>query len=83
MSPSFASGANTAERVPITTRAVPECAPRQFASRSASLKPECSTAIGTARRERKRSSNCGVRPISGTSTSALRPRSRVRCTRRR
>ena len=44
--PRSATGANTAERVPSTTRAAPLTHWRQAASRSASVRPECSTATG-------------------------------------
>jgi hypothetical protein len=80
--PGRASGANTAERVPITMRAAPSRALRQAFSRSVSFSPECSTAIGVAKRERKRFNSCGVKPISGTSTSACslrRSTSSIKC----
>ena len=70
------SGVNTAERVPTTTRASPRQAAVQTRARSPSFRPECSACTGTPRRARKRASVCGVSPISGTSTSACRPRAR-------
>ena len=48
----------------------------QARARSPSASPECSACTGTPRRARKRASVCGVRPISGTSTSACLPRAR-------
>ena len=43
---------------------------RQAARRSASLMAEWSTAGGNSKRSLNRSTSCGVRPISGTSTRA-------------
>ena len=83
MSPRSGTGANTAERVPSTMRAWPLKASRQAPRRSWSVSPECSTASGAAKRSRKRPSSCGVRPISGTSTSARRPCASTRSIRRR
>ena len=62
-----------AERVPRTTQVSPRAAASQARVRSPSARPECSTCTGTPRRSRKRRSSCGVRPISGTSTSTWRP----------
>ena len=43
---------------------------RQACSRSRSVSAECSTASGASKRAAKRSTSCGVKAISGTSTSA-------------
>src|SRR5580658_4722012 len=83
MTPSSGTGANTAERVPSTMRACPLQASRHAARRSASVSAECSTASGAAKRSRNWPSSCGVRPISGTSTSALLPAASTRSTSRR
>ena len=70
ISPGFDNGANTAERVPITTGAAPERASRHARSRSWSVSDECSTASGASKRAANRDTSCGVSAISGTSTSA-------------
>ena len=83
MRPRSGTGANTAERVPSTMRAWPLKASRHARKRSWSVSAECSMAMGTPKRSRKRPTSCGVRAISGTSTSARRPASSTRPTRRR
>ncbi|CQQ80890.1 Uncharacterised protein [Salmonella enterica subsp. enterica serovar Typhimurium str. DT104] len=45
--------------------------------RSLSFSPECSTSTGALKRSRKRAIVCGVRPISGTITSACLPWART------
>src|ERR1700729_1061145 len=67
------SDVNTAERVPMTIRAAPLCAARHASRRSLSVRPEWTTATPALKRRRKRSTSCGVRAISGTSTSAWPP----------
>ena len=72
--PSRGSGANTARRVPRTRSARPSCAASQLRSRCAGVSPLCrATMRRPAKRRVKRSISCGVRLISGTSTSACRP----------
>ena len=72
--PSRGSGANTARRVPRTRSARPSCAASQLRSRCAGVSPLCrATMRRPAKRRVKRSISCGVRLISGTSTSAWRP----------
>ncbi len=57
----------------ITMAASPFFAFSQAERRSLSLSPECSTSTGALKRWRNRAMVCGVRPISGTITSAWRP----------
>ena len=81
--PSRGSGANTARRVPRTRSARPSCAASQLRRRCAGVRPLCrATMRRPAKRRVKRSISCGVRLISGTSTSAWRP-ARERARRRR
>ena len=68
-------GAKTAERAPTTTRASPEAIRSRSSRRSASVRPEWSSAIRAPKRARKRPTACGVSAISGTSTIAPSPRS--------
>ena len=56
---------------------------RQAARRWAAGSPLCSTATSSPKRARKRAASCGVRAISGTSTSAPRPCCRASAIRRR
>ena len=71
--PRRSTGAKTAERAPTTTDASPETIRSRSSRRSASVRPECSTAIRSPKRAWKRPSVCGVSAISGTSTIAPRP----------
>ena len=67
--------ANTAIRVPSTMRATPLWADSQALRRCGLVMPLCSDTTACepysgAKRALKRASNCGVRLISGTITSA-------------
>ena len=73
MTPRSLKGVNSDERVPITIAASPFLAFSHAERRSLSFSPECSTSTGALKRWRKRAIVCGVRPISGTITSAWRP----------
>ena len=69
--------ANTAMRVPSTRSARPEVRRPASCAGAAPASGRCAaTTMRSARRKRaaKRASSCGVRLISGTSTSAWRPR---------
>src|SRR2546427_679812 len=86
ISPTFSSGANTAERVPTTTRASPFRTRHHSRARSTSLSAECSTAT-PSKRAPNHDRHCRpihkVNAISGTSTSAVFPRASVSCTARK
>ena len=71
--PRFSTGANTAERVPITTRARPDLIFLKLSYRSPAESAECSTATSSPNCAANCRSTCGVNPISGTSTIALLP----------
>ena len=78
ISPRFCSGAKTALRVPTTISAFPCWIIRHCSSRSVLLRAECCTARRLPKVDLSRRIICGVRLISGTSTSARRPNSSVR-----
>src|SRR5437899_2303804 len=82
MSPRFSSGANTADRVPTTTRASPFRTRHHSRARSTSLSAECSTAT-PSKRAPNHDRHCRpihkVNAISGTSTSAVFQRANVSC----
>src|SRR5260370_206596 len=86
MSPIFSSGANTADRVPTTTRASPFRTRHHSRARSTSLSAECSTAT-PSNRAPNHDRHCRpihkVSAISGTSTSAVLPHASVFCTARK
>ena len=63
--------------MPMTIAASPFFAFSQAERRSLSLRAECSTSTGALKRSRKRAMVCGVRPISGTITSACLPCART------
>ena len=73
MRASFGRDVNTAERVPMMIRAWPPCAARQASRRSFPASPECTATTPELKRRRKRSTSCGVKAISGTSTRACPP----------
>ena len=73
MMPIFSSGANTAERAPMTTFASPERMRRHSSKRSPADSRECSTAASPPKRRRNQSTIWGVSEISGTSMIAPRP----------
>ena len=73
MRPRLRTGAKTPERVPTTTPAAPERMRRHCSLRSVSLKAECRMATRSPKREKNWPATAGVRAISGTSSSALRP----------
>ena len=73
----FCSGANTALRVPTTMSARPDWIVRHCKRRSVLLRAECCTASRLPKVSFRRRIIWGVRLISGTSTSALRPSSSV------
>nr|WP_238787671.1 hypothetical protein [Thiospirillum jenense] len=74
---------NTAERVPSNTPAVPRTTCHHASSRLFAVKLEWITAIGVFSRWVKRRCSCGVKPISGTSTSTCPPRASVVAIRRK
>ena len=75
MTPSSATGANTADRAPTTMRASPRAMRSRSSRRSASDSAECRIAIRSPNRAVKRPTVWGVSAISGTRTIAPRPRS--------
>src|SRR5215471_4735118 len=60
MTPSEATGANTAERAPTTTDASPATIRSRSSRRSASDRPEWRSATASPNRARKRPSDCGL-----------------------
>ena len=72
------TGANTALRAPITTRASPERMRRHSSKRSPADSAECSTAASPPNRLCSQATIWGVSAISGTSTMAVRPSSSAR-----
>ena len=73
ITPRFFAGANTAERVPMTTRALPVFIFLKLSYRSPADSAECRTATSSPNRAANCRRSCGVSPISGTSTMALFP----------
>jgi hypothetical protein len=67
------SGAKIAERGPTQTRASPVRSRIHSSWRSPGLSAECITATTSPNRAVNRCSACGVSPISGTRTIAVRP----------
>ena len=71
--PRSAIGAKIADRAPTAIRRSPRCSARHASSRSPSESALCSTATLSPNAARNRSTVCGVRAISGTSTIAPFP----------
>ena len=77
--PRFGTGAKTAERAPTTTGASPATIRSRSSRRSASVRPECSTAIRSPKRAWKRPSVCGCqRDLRDEHDRALSARERSR-----
>ena len=82
MRPRSVTGAKTALLVPITTRASPDLIFFHSVHLSDALRPECSTAILFPKYLEKNAIICGVREISGTSSTAHFPERKlsiIRC----
>ena len=81
MTPGLSKGANTAERVPMTTRAFPSRILRHSSYRSRTLKELWSTATSRPKWRMSRSMSWGVRAISGTRYNAVLPDANARAMR--
>ena len=79
ISPSLTIGANTADRVPTTTRASPRRILCHCSALSSGVNCECSSATSLPNAATICPAIAGVNPISGTSSSALFPASSARC----